>query len=84
MTSNQLPDAVHLDDLREIERVIESSALAALKGPQDFIASMVETFKKRRDILVSGLRAIEGVLETETFVYLRILKQNYEWGTATP
>jgi hypothetical protein len=24
------------------------------------------------------------VLETETFVYLRILKQNYEWGTATP
>jgi Lrp/AsnC family transcriptional regulator for asnA, asnC and gidA len=34
--------------------------------------------------LTERLRAIEGVLETETFVYLRILKQNYEWGTTTP
>jgi Lrp/AsnC family transcriptional regulator for asnA, asnC and gidA len=34
--------------------------------------------------LTERLRSIEGVLETETFVYLRILKQNYEWGTATP
>ena len=34
--------------------------------------------------LTDRLRSIEGVLETETFVYLRILKQNYEWGTATP
>ena len=31
--------------------------------------------------LTERLRAIDGVLETETFVYLRILKQNYEWGT---
>ncbi len=41
--------------------ISQYAALAALKGPQDFIASMVETFKKRRDILVSGLRAIEGI-----------------------
>jgi Lrp/AsnC family transcriptional regulator for asnA, asnC and gidA len=34
--------------------------------------------------LTERLRSINGVLETETFVYLRILKQNYEWGTATP
>jgi Lrp/AsnC family transcriptional regulator for asnA, asnC and gidA len=34
--------------------------------------------------LTERLRSIDGVLETETFVYLRILKQNYEWGTATP
>ena len=32
--------------------------------------------------LTDRLRSIEGVLETETFVYLRILKQNYEWGTS--
>jgi Lrp/AsnC family transcriptional regulator for asnA, asnC and gidA len=31
--------------------------------------------------LTDRLRSIAGVLETETFVYLRILKQNYEWGT---
>jgi len=41
--------------------ISQYAALAALKGPQDFVASMVETFKKRRDILVSGLRAIEGI-----------------------
>jgi Lrp/AsnC family transcriptional regulator for asnA, asnC and gidA len=27
------------------------------------------------------LRAIEGVRDTETFVYLRIVKQTYQWGT---
>jgi len=27
------------------------------------------------------LRALEGVRETETFVYLRMVKQTYQWGT---
>jgi aspartate aminotransferase len=37
------------------------AALAALKGPQDFVGTMVQEFVKRRDVLVSGLRSIEGV-----------------------
>ncbi len=31
--------------------------------------------------LTQRLRAVEGVRETETFVYLRMVKQTYQWGT---
>jgi Lrp/AsnC family transcriptional regulator for asnA, asnC and gidA len=31
--------------------------------------------------LTERLRSIEGVRETETFVYLRMVKQTYQWGT---
>jgi Lrp/AsnC family transcriptional regulator for asnA, asnC and gidA len=31
--------------------------------------------------LTDRLRAVEGVRETETFVYLRMVKQTYHWGT---
>ena len=31
--------------------------------------------------LVDRLRTIDGVRDTETFVYLRIVKQTYQWGT---
>ena len=31
--------------------------------------------------LSSKLRKIPGVRETETFVYLRLMKQSYQWGT---
>ena len=37
------------------------AALAALTGPQDETERMVETFKKRRDIIVEGLNDIEGI-----------------------
>ena len=31
--------------------------------------------------LTEKLRSLEGVRETETFVYLRMVKQTYQWGT---
>jgi Lrp/AsnC family transcriptional regulator for asnA, asnC and gidA len=31
--------------------------------------------------LTEKLRAIDGVRDTETFVYLRMIKQTYQWGT---
>lgn len=31
--------------------------------------------------LAERLRTIDGVRETETFVYLRMVKQTYQWGT---
>jgi Lrp/AsnC family transcriptional regulator, regulator for asnA, asnC and gidA len=31
--------------------------------------------------LAERLRTIDGVRETETFVYLRMVKQSYQWGT---
>ncbi len=41
--------------------IAQYAALAALKGPQDFVGQMVREFTKRRDFLVSGLNSIEGV-----------------------
>ncbi len=31
--------------------------------------------------LADRLRTIDGVRDTETFVYLRMVKQSYQWGT---
>ena len=31
--------------------------------------------------LAERLRTIDGVRDTETFVYLRMVKQSYQWGT---
>jgi Lrp/AsnC family transcriptional regulator, regulator for asnA, asnC and gidA len=31
--------------------------------------------------LTERLRSIDGVRDTETFVYLRMVKQTYQWGT---
>jgi aspartate aminotransferase len=37
------------------------AAVEALNGPQDFIARNVEIFRRRRDFVVAGLNAAEGV-----------------------
>jgi aspartate aminotransferase len=41
--------------------ISQRAAIAALNGPQESIAAMLEQFKKRRDFLVSGFKGIEGV-----------------------
>jgi Lrp/AsnC family transcriptional regulator for asnA, asnC and gidA len=33
------------------------------------------------DILSDGIRSIPGVRDTEVFVYLKLVKQTYTWGT---
>jgi aspartate aminotransferase len=37
------------------------AAIAALDGPQDGVAAMVAEFRARRDVIVAGLNAIDGV-----------------------
>lgn len=40
---------------------IQRAGLAALAGPQDGVRAQVESYRARRDLLVRGLNAIEGV-----------------------
>lgn len=40
---------------------IQKAAVEALKGPQEDTKRMVEEFKKRRDVIVSGLNSIDGI-----------------------
>ena len=39
----------------------QRAALEALRGPQDSVATMVDEFRRRRDVIVSRLNAIPGV-----------------------
>ncbi len=39
----------------------QRGALAALEGPTGFLAEMVAEYKARRDLMVAGLNALEGV-----------------------
>lgn len=41
--------------------IAQAAALAALRGPQDFIAERTAIFQQRRDVLVATLNRIEGV-----------------------
>ena len=41
--------------------ISQAAAVEALNGPQDFIATMVETYRRRRDMVVSMLNAAPGI-----------------------
>ncbi len=51
-------------------------------GSFDILAEVVcENDEDLINLLNKQIRAIEGVQSTETFVYLKLLKQFYNWGT---
>ena len=41
--------------------ISQAAAVEALNGPQDFIATMVETYRQRRDMVVAMLNAAPGI-----------------------
>ncbi|MXO70329.1 aminotransferase class I/II-fold pyridoxal phosphate-dependent enzyme [Altererythrobacter buctensis] len=41
--------------------VSQAAAVAALEGPQDFLADWRESFRRRRDLVVAGINAIPGL-----------------------
>ena len=73
-------------DLREIARRL--SALPELEyvvlcaGSFDILVELVcEDDEHLLDLIDESIRSVEGVKETETFIYLRLVKQTYAWGT---
>jgi Lrp/AsnC family transcriptional regulator, regulator for asnA, asnC and gidA len=65
----------------EIARWTEADYVVVTAGQYDLLVELVAT--DRRDLLdlTNRLRAIEGVVSTETFLYLDMVKQLYDWGT---
>ena len=50
-------------------------------GRFDILAELVaESDDELLDIISRRVSTIEGVVTTETFVYLRLVKQTYAWG----
>lgn len=51
-------------------------------GAFDLLVEVVcESDDELMDLLNDQIRSLPGVLTTETFVYLRLRKQHYNWGT---
>ena len=76
----------------EADRLMEVAEAAAEFPEVDYVVItagtydiLVETVHPDNEALLQflagKLRAISGVRETETFVYLRMVKQTYQWGT---
>jgi Lrp/AsnC family transcriptional regulator, regulator for asnA, asnC and gidA len=69
------PVADALAELPEIDYVVMTA------GSYDLLAELVCESDDHLLSLISGkIRTIDGVVSTETFVYLRLLKQTYSWG----
>jgi aspartate aminotransferase len=61
-----LPVAVAMGRMQSIisagaNMFVQKAAVAALKGPRDEVKRMTEIYRHRRDLVLSGLRAIKGV-----------------------
>ncbi|QTE30570.1 Lrp/AsnC family transcriptional regulator [Pengzhenrongella sicca] len=63
-------------ELPEIDYVVITA------GGFDLLVEVVcEDDEHLLDVLNNKIRALPGVLGTETFVYLKLRKQQYNWGT---
>jgi Lrp/AsnC family transcriptional regulator, regulator for asnA, asnC and gidA len=69
------PVADALADLAEVDYVVITA------GSYDLLAEVVCESDDHLLSLISGkIRTIDGVVSTETFMYLRLRKQTYSWG----
>jgi Lrp/AsnC family transcriptional regulator, regulator for asnA, asnC and gidA len=60
----------------------EVSYVVVTAGAFDLLVEVVcENNDALLAFLTERLRAVDGVRDTETFVYLRMVKQTYQWGT---
>jgi Lrp/AsnC family transcriptional regulator for asnA, asnC and gidA len=73
-------------DIREIadrlSKLPELEYVVACAGSFDLLVELVcEDDEHLLEVLNESVRNVPGVRETETFVYLRLIKQTYGWGT---
>jgi Lrp/AsnC family transcriptional regulator, regulator for asnA, asnC and gidA len=73
--TRRVADAVA--ELHEVEYVVLTA------GAFDMLVEVVvEDDEHLLDLLNAKIRKIDGVQTTETFIYLRIHKETYQWGAA--
>jgi Lrp/AsnC family transcriptional regulator for asnA, asnC and gidA len=73
-------------DLRDIADKLaalpEVDYVVITAGSFDILAEVVcEDDEHLLALLNDAIRSVPGVRDTETFVYLRLAKQTYTWGT---
>ncbi|GAA2479575.1 Lrp/AsnC family transcriptional regulator [Winogradskya consettensis] len=75
-----------LGDMRrvadEIAAIPEVDYVVICAGGYDMLVELVCTDDEHLlELLNDKIRAVEGVAATETFMYLKLAKQTYAWGT---
>jgi Lrp/AsnC family transcriptional regulator, regulator for asnA, asnC and gidA len=71
-----------LEVAETIRQLPEVDYLVVTAGSYDLLVEVVcEDNEGLLRFLTEKLRRVEGVRSTETFVYLRMVKQTYAWGT---
>lgn len=76
VTGDTLKVAEALGRIEQIDYVVLTA------GSFDILAEIVcEDDEMLIEVLNHRIREIEGVMTTETFVYLKLYKQHYNWGT---
>lgn len=66
----------------KLAELVEVDYVVVTAGSFDLIVEVVcEDDDHLLDILTDRIRSLPGVRSTETFVYLRLRKQHYNWGT---
>jgi Lrp/AsnC family transcriptional regulator for asnA, asnC and gidA len=75
LTGPVLTIADTISALPEVDYVVVTS------GPYDLLVEAVcESDEHLLELVSDRIRAIEGVQGTETFMYLKLVKQTYSWG----
>jgi Lrp/AsnC family transcriptional regulator for asnA, asnC and gidA len=65
-----------------LAKLAEVDYVVICAGAYDLLAELVCTDDDHLlDLLNDKIRTIPGVTQTETFVYLKLAKQTYAWGT---
>ncbi len=67
-----------------IARWAEADYVIATAGQFDLVVELVATDRRHLLELTSRLRSLPEVVSTETFVYLEMWKQLYDWGSGMP
>jgi len=59
----------------------EADYVVVTAGQYDLVVEVVAADRRGLLELTNRMRALEGVVSTETFLYLDLVKQLYDWGT---
>ena len=65
----------------EIARWPEADYVIVTAGQFDLVVEVVAADRRELLDITNRMRALEGVVTTETFFYLEMWKQLYDWGT---
>src|SRR6476646_6483129 len=65
----------------QIARWPEADYVVVTAGQFDVVVEVVASDRTELLALTNRIRALDGVVSTETFLYLEMWKQLYDWGT---